>query len=72
MKNQDTPINPKLFERARLSGTCSPLQADIHQGAQQSRCTSDAVYMAATDLFTGTNCILDSQEPSVHELRSGE
>ena len=23
-KKQDTPINPKLFERARLSGTCSP------------------------------------------------
>ena len=41
------------------------------KGAQQSRCTSDAVYMAATDLFTGTDRILDSQEPSIQGLKSG-
>jgi hypothetical protein len=30
-----------------LTGTCSP--SGLHQGAQRSRCTSNAVYMAATD-----------------------
>lgn len=53
-----------------MSGTCS--LSEIHQGAQHFCCTLDAVYMAATDLFTGTDRILDSQEPSIQGLRSGD
>jgi hypothetical protein len=40
--------NQSALQRAPLIGTKST--ADIHQGAQQPRCNTDAVYMAATKI----------------------